>query len=305
MDRFKIRVAIDISEAQGMIELNRVIAIMQAKLNGIKVDVDTTKARAEMNKLNKSTDKHAKSTEKATQKTKEYKKGTDKAAKGNKKFGQSLGDKVFKFATWTIIATAIYGTVNAIREAVTTVMDLETSMTKFEIVADATEEQLSNVDSQVNGLVSTLGALKTEVTETATEFARAGFNIQDSMILAEQAIIGARTGFTDLSHVSQTLVVTLRAFNLETAQSKNIVNDLFVASKTAAVTFEDLGEGLKRSANSMSIAGASFEETIAIISAGNETVYLVRFMMVTSYLNLSNCWDILFNKKISSEALFI
>jgi hypothetical protein len=272
MDRFKIRVAIDISEAQGIAELNKAIASMQAKLKGIKVKIDTSQARAEMNKLNKTTDNHAESTEKATQKTKDYKKGTDEATKGNKKFGQTLGEKAIKFGIWTTLATVIYGAVNAIKEAIKTVMDLETSMTKFEIVADATEEQLKQVDTQVNRLVGALGALKTEVIDTATEFARAGFNVQDSMILAEQAIIGARVGFTDLDHVSQTLIVTLRAFNLETSQSKNVVNDLFVASKTAAVTFEDLGEGLKRSANSMSIAGASFEETMAIISAGNETV---------------------------------
>ena len=301
--RFRIDVGISINTAQAMKEIKKTILEIENKLKKLDVKIDTKKANKELDELNAKMSKLDKTTGKAKKTQKDMNTATKQGAKDTKVLGQSALSAAGKFATWAAIGAVVYGVVDAIKSLFTISIDVEEAFTNFQIVSDATEEQLQSVNNTIDNLSSSLGVLKSDVIDASTEFARAGFEMQESMQLAEQAIIGANVGFTDLQQVSTILISSLKAFNLEASDSKNIINDLFVTSKESAVTFEGLGEAIRRSGNSLREAGATYEESLGLIAAANESVYFVRFMTVMSYLNPSNCWDILFNKTISSQAI--
>lgn len=301
--RFRIEVGIAINTVQALKEIKLAIKKIEKQLKSLRLDIDTKKASKELDRLNGKIQKLDKTTNSANKTQKKMNKSTQQGAKDTKVLGQSALSAAGKFATWAAIGAVVYGAVDAIKSLFTITIDVEEAFTNFQIVSDATESQLQSVDNTINQLSSSLGALKTDVIDASTEFARAGFEMNESMQLAEQAIIGANVGFTDLQTVSTILISSLKAFNLEASDSKNIINDLFVTSKESAVTFEGLGEAIRRSGNSLREAGATYEQSLGLIAAANESVYFVRFIMATLYLNLSNCWDILRFKTISSQAL--
>ena len=285
--QFNIEIGIAIDQAEAYREIQKAIKVLQNQVNQKKIKVfDTAGAklyRTELTKVSKDLAKMRGDLKKTgTQSKTAFKQATDGAKKTatetkkvneeTKKTGNSIVSAIGKFALWAGIATVFYGTINAIKNLVTTTIELETEMTNFKIVSNATNSELLQVDMTVNNLVSSLGALKTEVMGATTEFARAGYGIADSMTLAEQAIIGARVGFTSLDDVSTILISSLKAFNLTAQDSKDVVNDLFVTSKESAVTFDGLGQAIRRSGNSLQVAGASYQQSLALIASANESI---------------------------------
>lgn len=159
-----------------------------------------------------------------------------------------------------------------IKDAVSLAFELDTAFTNFAIVSKATASEIANVNAQVDGLTLELGKLKKEVIDTVTEFNRAGFSIQESLTLAENAIKGANVGATDLSNVTTFLIAGLKAFNLEAEDSSKILDVLFRVANTTAINLEGIGEAFLRSANTLNTAGASLEESAALIAGANESI---------------------------------
>jgi len=301
--RFRIDVGISINTVQAFKEVKLAIKKIEAQLKNLNVDVDAKEANRDLDKLDGKVKKLGTTTKSTAKAQTKMNKATKTGAKETSGLASSTASAIGKFALWAGIGGIIYTVVDAVKSLFTITVGVETAFTNFQIVSDATDSQLQSVNSTINNLSSSLGVLKSDVIDASTEFARAGYEMAESMVLAEQAIIGANVGFADLQDVSTILISSLKAFNLEASESKNVINDLFVTSKEAAITFQGLGEAVRRSGNSMREAGASYDESLGLISAANESVYFVRFIMVTLYLNLSNCWDILSNKTISSQAL--
>jgi len=272
LDRFKIRVNLDVDEAQGMAEIKQKIRMIEKQIKGIDLELNNKQFNKEIDKSTKKAKNFNKATKKIGTNLNKTKKATKESQKGFRVLGQNIFEAGAKFAIWTGLASLIYGVTNAIKSLVTQSIKVETAMTEFKIVSDATDKELQQVSSSISTMVSNLGALKTEIAEVSTEFARAGYSIQDSMRLAEQNIIGARVGFTDMANVSTILVSSMKAFNLTAQDSKNIINDLFVTSKESAVTFQGLGEAIRRSGNALKEAGASYEQSLSLIAAANESV---------------------------------
>lgn len=261
--RYVISVGIDIDSAQALKEMKQKIALLQKQAMDINVGVKMDKG----------------SVDTAKKKINEFNRNTSNANKGTKRLSSSLKDlgsnivsSATKFAMWSAIGAVIYGVVNAITDAVSQVIELETAFKELEVVTGATEEALEKTNSEINKLSRNLASAKKEVINATTEFSRSGFNLQESLKLTESALIGANVGFTDTAKSTEALIVGLNAFNLEAEESARIIDVLFTVSKANAISFDGLAEGFKRSANSLNIAGASLEEASALIASANESI---------------------------------
>jgi len=190
-------------------------------------------------------------------------------------FGQMTGalkKTTLQLAKFFIIAQAFKLLFGLFRDAISLALQLDTAFTNFSIVSKATAGELANVNTQIDGLTLGLGKLKKEVIDTVTEFSRAGFSISESLLLAENAIKGANVGATELSNITTFLIAGLKAFNLEAEESGRILDVLFRVANTTAINLEGIGEAFLRSANTLSTAGASIEESASLIAGANESI---------------------------------
>ena len=152
------------------------------------------------------------------------------------------------------------------------IFELDTAMTNLSIVTGATESELAMVDKRATELTTTLGALKGEVINSITEFARAGYDLSESMFLAEKATMAANVGFTELDKITTFIIAGLKSFQLEAEGATRIMDVLFQVSNKTAIDLEGIGEAFLRSANTLKVAGATLEESAALISAANESI---------------------------------
>ena len=199
-------------------------------------------------------------------------KGIQKTGGFVSELGTKLRSQAKNFAIFSLLSGSVLFLTTQMRNAVSVVSELDKSYTNFAIVTGATAEQISEMDSQANKLTETLGRLKKEVIDSITEFSRAGYALDESITLAKNSIIGANVGFTDLANVTKFVIAGLKSFKLEAEDSAKLIDVLFQVSNKTAIDFEGIGEAFLRSANTLQVAGASLEETTALISAANESI---------------------------------
>lgn len=176
------------------------------------------------------------------------------------------------FVKFTLISSAFMAIGVTLKNITQTIVDLDTAMTNFNIVTKATGAEMAFVNERAGILANTLGVLKTEIIDATTEFARAGFTISDSMLLAENSIKAANAGGVELADIVTYVIAGLKSFKLEAAESARILDVLFSVANITAIDLEGIGEAFLRSANTLQTAGASLEESAALIAAANETI---------------------------------
>lgn len=105
-------------------------------------------------------------------------------------------------------------------------------------------------------------------------FARLGYDMPAASSLADAAIVykNVGDGISDISTASESIISTLKAFNLEAGKAMNVVDVFNAIGNTEATSSAGIGEALKRSASSLSVAGANVNEAAALAAAMNTTV---------------------------------
>ena len=225
--------------------------------------------QTQMNRMQQALDKmQPKQTAGIAQVTKE----TEKATRGFNLFGTTAEGAINSMMRIALIAPIIGVLSRSIKDAVSLVMELDKAFTSFKIVTGASAVEIRQVDAEATKLSMSLGKLKAEVVGAVTEFARAGYSMEQSLKLAEVGISAANVGFTSLEKTTKFLIAGMKSFNIDAEDSARIMDVLFQVSNKTAVTLEGIGEAFLRAGNSFQVAGASLEQTVAMIAAANESI---------------------------------
>ncbi len=197
---------------------------------------------------------------------------TAEATRGFRIFGTTAESAVNSMLRMALVAPIIGVLSRSLRDAVGIVMEIDKAFTNFKIVTGASAIEIRAVDAEATRLSNTLGKLKSEVINATTEFARAGYTMEQSLKLAEVGISAANVGFTTLDKTTKFLIAGMKSFNIDAEDSARIMDVLFQVSNKTAITLEGIGEAFLRAGNSMQVAGASLEQTTAMLAAANESI---------------------------------
>lgn len=170
-------------------------------------------------------------------------------------------------------ALAIYAR-QGIMQVYNNVVKLDTAMTELKKVTDETDATYSKFLDNAAERAQKLGATMSDVVTASSDFARLGFNIDDASKLADAAIVykNVGDGINDISTASESLISTLKAFDIPADDVMKIVDVYNAIGNTEATSSAGIGEALQRSASALSVAGASVEEASALAAAMNTTV---------------------------------
>lgn len=246
----------------------------------IGVVFDKAGLEVEASKVRKQLDgKMADSTKQQTKALKDQQKALTKRNGEMKKeksilaeLGAGWNKMVANFLKFTVVAGISMAVTVSLKQMKDLIFELDTAMTNLSIVTGATASELAMVDAQATKLTTSLGALKGEVINSITEFARAGFDLADAMLLTERATMAANVGFTELDRITTFLIAGLKSFKLEAEDSVRVLDVLFRVANVTAIDLEGIGEAFLRSANTLKVAGATLEESASLIAAANESI---------------------------------
>ena len=199
---------------------------------------------------------------------------TSNAARQAGKLGLSFFDGIKeqakKFTQWVSVTSVVMEGIRIGKDMIQDVRELDDSLLELTKVSDLSVEGLENVTNQAYKLGEKVARTGREVIDATTEFKRAGFDMQQSMDMAESAMVmtNVAENITDTADAAGTLISVLKGFNMDASETMTIVDKINQVSNTSPIGFDNIAEGLERTAGTMAQSGNTIDQTIGLITAG-------------------------------------
>lgn len=183
----------------------------------------------------------------------------------------SFSDKVMRIFGNVGIYTSAYEIINKVgrefKNAVEYVTQLDDAMTNLKKVLGDTESISSSFMGDMHDLAMNMGTQSDKAIEAVEMWKKAGKSLGDSQTLAKTTLMANLVGDVgDVEKAQQYLVAPMTAFNKDAKETIQIVDQLNNLSNNFATDFNEIGDGLSRSASMMATAGNSLEQTTAMVT---------------------------------------
>lgn len=212
--------------------------------------------------------------------------GITRAAADAGMMGRSLGQTVvglFKqFGGWQLVTHSMMRVINGFKQMLQNVRDLDAAMTELKKVTDLTDSGYEQFFERAKTRAKETGATLTDTINASADFSRLGYNISDAEKLADVAIVykNVGDGIEDISTASESVISTMKAFGIEASDAMSVVDKFNTTGNKFAISSAGVGEALTRSASALAAGGNTLDESIALITAGNEVVNLCHMRIV-------------------------
>lgn len=185
-------------------------------------------------------------------------------------FGDAVKNAFTKFTEWFSVASIVKGTVQQIQNIIQSVIELDDSLTELQKVTDLTGSSLEGFVNKAFDMGDSIGRTGKEVIDAATVFKRAGYDLNESMSLAEASLVMTNVGdgIKDVTTASSALIAVLKGFKMSDTDAMRIVDAINETSNHAAIDFDNITEGLRRVSGTISQTGTSLAETIGLLTGG-------------------------------------
>ena len=133
-----------------------------------------------------------------------------------------------------------------------------------------------------------------DVSSITLNFARAGYNANDALALTEKSLLALNTAELDATQATDGLISIMAQWGMDTGttaeKAQNLSNIIDKINKTAdnfPISSEGLLEALKRTSQGFNLAGATIDETIAMIVAAERAAQRGGKVIGTAMANMA------------------
>lgn len=182
---------------------------------------------------------------------------------------QGLLGRAFK--AFTFYAVAMRAIKEAVREAVSTITELDKSLTEQAMVTGMTRDQAYENLKAYQDLAFQLGATTKEVAESVSEFLKQGKSMSDSMKLTEAAVSASKVSGVSASDSIEYLTTALNGFNLSADQAMEVSDKFAAIAAASASDYDEIAVALSKVASQANLAGMSIDYTTSLLTKALET----------------------------------
>jgi len=171
---------------------------------------------------------------------------------------QSIVDVAKKFAEWILIGNLVMKPINAFRDGIDYIMELDNAMNEVQIVTGKTKDQVDTLASSYNKLAQQMSVTTSELAGTAADLYRQGLGDDDVEERMKGIVEYAKISSISLKESNQIITATANA----TGRSVENITDIFAyLGDTTASGADEIGEALQRVASASDNSNLSLEKT--------------------------------------------
>lgn len=196
----------------------------------------------------------------------------EKAGKRQLTFSDTIAKAFKKFSEWILVGTITMQFIRSIQQMITNVKNLDAGMVELKKVTDETDATYSRfLDRSIDKAIK-LGTTISDLVKATADFARMGYGIDDALKLAEVANIYYRVGdgIESIDDASQSVISTMKAFNISSTDSLQIIDLYNEIGNRFAVTSGDIGKAMQTSGAALATSNNSLSQSVALWTAMNE-----------------------------------
>jgi TP901 family phage tail tape measure protein len=186
-------------------------------------------------------------------------------------FDKSLEASNARVLAFGASAGAVYAIGRAFKEVVASTIEVEKSLADINVVLNASASGLSKFGSGLFSIAKNTGQSFGEVAKAATELARQGLGVEETLRRTSDALILTRLSGLDAAKSVETLTAAVNGFSKAGLTTTEIINKLATVDAAFAVSTADLANALSRVGSTAQDAGVSLDELIAVVTAAQQT----------------------------------
>lgn len=162
----------------------------------------------------------------------------------------------------------------ALRQVYANVVDIDTAMTELKKVTNETAATYRAFLDDASKRAKSLGTTLADTVTATADFARLGYSLEDASRLADSALVykNVGDGIDSINDASESVISTMKAFNVEAENSMTIVDKFNEVGNNFAISSKGVGDALLNSASALASANNDLDQSIALIAAANSVV---------------------------------
>ena len=200
----------------------------------------------------------------------------DTAVKELDKNFNSVGNRLktlFKNRFQSLVSSfGIIYFIQLLKQVEENVVKIDSSLAQLSLVTGTTGQGLTDMFDNAAKSAQELGTSITDILSSTETFARLGYSADDSAKLARVTGMMANVGDMSTDEATTGMTSILKAYGISVDDAEKVGDVLTTVGKKYAISTSELAEGLENSGSALEAANNSFEQSVAILAAGNASV---------------------------------
>lgn len=160
---------------------------------------------------------------------------TKESQSETQKFIASLKTSFQNVARYVASFGSVYRLFAMVKQGITYVREIDSALTELKKVTDETDETYQKFLQTMSNVAGVVGSTTSELTQSASDWARLGYSIEEAGELAKNtAILMNVSEFDNVNDATEALISSLQAFGYEASNSIEIVDKLNIVGKMIA-----------------------------------------------------------------------
>ena len=191
-------------------------------------------------------------------------------------FGQIVGDmgqEVTKLSKYLISMGGIDVVWQGFQQGISSIKEMNAAMTELKKVTSDTSDVYDTVEKDMYATGKDIGRDAVELTKSTADWARLGYNTQDSEKMSKwTGILMNVSEFEQVDDATNALISIMQGFNKTPGDVENVVDVLNNIGNLEPISSDEIASSLQRSANALQAAGTTYEQAVALTTTANRTV---------------------------------
>lgn len=187
-----------------------------------------------------------------------------------RRFGNTLNEAFATYTVANLLEEAIYKIIDAGREGIEVVKELNDVATSLRMATGGSLEETNALVDSYNDLGQELGAITSDVSESADAWLRQGHSIADTNTLITDSMMLSKIANLESAESTEYLTSIMQAYKLTASEVVDIVSKLSAVDLESASDAGGLAKAMSRCASAAEMAGVSMDTLIGYISTVKE-----------------------------------
>lgn len=162
-------------------------------------------------------------------------------------------------------------TTGAMAATIKAAADFEATLTRVDVLTEASTESVRNWSQEILDLAPKLGATPNEFADALYAVTSAGYTSEKAIEIATEAVKASVIGLGEAGEVARAITATLQAYGEENLSAARATDVLVAAINQGNLEVDSLAPTLGRVVGIAAAVGVSFEELTAFIAAFSRT----------------------------------
>ena len=193
------------------------------------------------------------------------------SSQSGQSFTAMVGERVKSLGAYLSTFVGFYEIMGQVREGLTIIKDLDDALTEMSKVSDEPLSRLKAFQTESYNIAEAAGTTGMVIQQSTADFMRLGQSLDEAQKSAKNASTLLNVSeFSDISEATDALIAMSAAY--EELPQEDILDKLNNIGNNFSISTEGLATALQNSAATLRTAGNDIDESIALITAGNQIV---------------------------------